>query len=296
MVCSFCAKKGHKKAFCPSVPSRPPKGKRCEWGDKLIFSTPRVDPSIYSGMSLAGAMALFLDLGEKFNLGNPTLRPTVGTDFRNALRSKLGFWKALGADKTVLSYVYYGLPHRQYKRAPRGTYANKPSAHKHAEFVTNWLKSQVEAGRAMEVEADFPELVMGLLVEEQIKSSGSTKLRPCVCMIPANATLADVSFTLETLSRHGKDVISPGDALITIDLSDAYLYTYMEPEAIPFLCIFWEEKFYALLCLMFGHRLGPLYFTKIVRPILGFFRTLLLRVLGYLDGPHTTLQAHARRT
>jgi ribonuclease HI len=241
-----------------------------------------VDVAIYTGSTLKQALARFQDLGEKLNLGNPTIFPTTGKDHRNALRSRLGFWKAIGADSTVLSWIYYGLPHRQFKPAQRGTYKNSPSAHKHAEFVTAFISSQIATGRAKEVPADFPELVMSLLVEEQLKSDGSIKKRPCVSMVPANATLADMQFTLETPRRHGRDGIAADDALATIDRKDAYFHEFMDATALPYLCVSWRGKLYASLCLMFGHRLGPFYFTKLMRPVLAFFRTLLLKVLGYL--------------
>jgi hypothetical protein len=284
MTCTFCNKKRHTAAFCPSRPTNPPPAKRCNWADNLIFKTPRVDPSIYMKDSLETALKRLHRLGDGFNQGNPTLTPFAGKDHRNALRSQLGYWKAIGADATVLSWVYYGLPHRQFKPAPRGTYKNAASAHKHAEFIDAFLAEQKEKGRIREVPADFPELVMSLQVEEQLKSNGSIKKRPCVSMIPANATLAAMQFTLETTRRHGRDVIAAGDALAVIDLKDAYLHAYMEDSAAPYLCVFWGGKYYAFLCLMFGHSLGPFYFTKMTRPILAFFRSLLLKVLGYIDG------------
>jgi hypothetical protein len=232
--------------------------------------------------SLAEALARLQRLGDQFNQGNPKLLPSVGKDHRNALRSQLGFWKAIGADSTVLSWIYYGFPHRQFKPAPRGTYKNAPSAHKHAEFMDTFIADQLENGRVKEVTLDFPELVMSLMVQEQLKSNGKLKIRPCVSMVPSNATLATMQFTLETTRRHGRDVIAANDALAVIDLTDAYFHGYMEDSAAPYLCVFWGGKYYAFLCLMFGHALGPFYFTKLTRPILAFFRTLLLKVLGYL--------------
>jgi hypothetical protein len=88
---------------------------------------------------------------------------------------------------------------------------------------------------------------------------------------------------LESLAKCGADVFLPGFHLFTLDLKDAYKSLFMEERALPFNCFEHEGRYYVALILLFGHRFGPLWFTKILRPVLGLFRILGMPVLGYID-------------
>ena len=57
----------------------------------------------------------------------------------------------------------------------------------------------------------------------------------------------------------------------------------MRSTALRYNCFAWEGKFYVALCLLFGNGLGPYFFTKAGRPILGFFRTLCIACTAYID-------------
>ena len=57
----------------------------------------------------------------------------------------------------------------------------------------------------------------------------------------------------------------------------------MRATALRYNCFAWEGKFYVALCLLFGNGLGPYFFTKAGRPILGFFRTLCIACTAYID-------------
>jgi hypothetical protein len=106
--CNFCERKGHQYEGCLARPTEPLEEERCGYFDRLIH-TEKIDVLIYEGLSLAKAHEKFMKLGSILNGPNPM---KDRTDNQSLLRSKIGFWKAMGADASVLSWIAYGLPFR----------------------------------------------------------------------------------------------------------------------------------------------------------------------------------------
>jgi len=79
------------------------------------------------------------------------------------------------------------------------------------------------------------------------------------------------------------DVVKPGDKMLTTDIAKAYYCLPMHPSAQRYLGWEWKGKFYMPTCLVFGLAPAPRIFTKIMRPMMAFFRSLGVRVLGMID-------------
>jgi hypothetical protein len=276
LKCDFCGKKGHTASFCAGRATEPTPEQREPWADELI-NAKRVQVDRYEGMSVAQADASWTALGEHLNTGNPWRTSTAHVD---SLRARLGFWAALGADRSVLSWLAYGLPARTIARPPRRQFKNHRSYYQHVEFATDEINQQVAAGMVAEVDPEFVQVSHPLQVEVNAVTG---KRRLCVDMRHTNAFEAHMRFTLETIARCGSDTFLPRHMLYTIDLRKAYWSVPMAPEALPYNCFCHDGKFYVGRMLFFGHRNGPFYFTKVMRPVLGFARSLGLPVMGYLD-------------
>ena len=108
MLCSFCKRKGHTRDFCPARPYEPPVCDVIPFVESVLAS-PRVKTNCFIGMSLEVAAAYILKEGTRLNIGNPW----VGSDkIYDRLRAHLGFWKAIGASNSVISWIGYGVPTR----------------------------------------------------------------------------------------------------------------------------------------------------------------------------------------
>jgi hypothetical protein len=274
MRCAYCRKKGHEVSFCPARRNQPTDD-RCPWTEALL-SGPRVTLDTYTGMSCAQAVAHWQELGETLNQGNPW---TDSTRPEESLRSRLGFWKALGADSNTLSWICYGIPAPLQSAPPRKWYSNWESYHEHVAFASEAIQALVAKGAAHRVPADFPEVVVPL----QVEVSASGKKRLCFDQRPVNAFLAHMSFTMETLRKVGPDVVKPGQKLFTLDLEAAYHWLRMDEAALPYCCFYHEGEFYCCTALPFGFSLAPWVFTKVNRPTLAFFRSLGVDLSAYLD-------------
>ena len=275
MLCVFCAKKGHTREFCPLRPNEKPIGRQDTFVEALL-NTPQVDVLRYSGLSLAEGRAKLEQLGSPLNAQNPWLSCT---EPRKQLRRNLGFWKAMGANKTVMSWIGYGVPLRFAAEPKRLTFPNHHSYYQHVEFVDEEIKKHVEDGSFRIVSSFQAKAVHPI----KIAPKGEVGLRMCVDTRYINFHLASPKFQLETLQKNAPDVIVRGNEQFTTDLRKAYYAIEMDEEACPYLCWQHKDKFYMSCVLVFGLNLAPVIFHKIMREIVRFLRTLGINVLNYMD-------------
>lgn len=80
-----------------------------------------------------------------------------------------------------------------------------------------------------------------------------------------------------------KSLLLPGDFMTRIDLKDAYLSIPIHPTQRNLLSFLWEGICYQWNVLPFGLASAPWVFTKIMKPVVAFFRTLGFRLVIYLD-------------
>ena len=78
-------------------------------------------------------------------------------------------------------------------------------------------------------------------------------------------------------------LISPGDWLISIDLSDAYHTVAMHSSAIPYLSFIFLKVCYQFICLPQGLSPSPRIFTMLMRVVLKFLRSLSIKIAAWID-------------
>lgn len=275
MFCECCEKKGHDISFCPiAAPGSADPTSKCPWADELINSE-RVSCARYEGKEPEVALKMLMELGEKFNQGNPAANDEKALP----LKKNIGYWKAMGADNVCLSWIWYGLPRPFYEKPPREMWPNAESANRHHEFVDAEIGDGVAKGKFVEVPDWFPELIHPM----QVEVTAEGKKRLCHNMMPSNSYLPTMPFKLERLARVGPDIVFKDGHLLTADLTKAYYTVHMAEEALPYNCFFWRGKYYTSRCLLFGDGLGPYYFTKLGRPMLAFMRMIGINCTLYID-------------
>lgn len=273
--CRFCAKSGHDFEFCPLRPNEKPRDRQIAFVESLC-TTPQVDVFSYRGKSLTEAQSMLEVLGSKLNSGNPWAHATERT---KRLKASLGYWKALGANKTVLSFIAYGIPLRFAKQPERLSFRNHRSAMQHAAWVEKELTENVKAGFCVEVKREQARVISPL----QVEPKGKNDLRLCVDSRWVNFHLPTPNVRFETPQKNGPDIIGQGDLLFTVDVKKAYYALEMDEEAVPYLCFEFAGKVYASLVLIFGLNLAPGVFHKVMREVVRFLRILGISVLNYLD-------------
>ena len=145
LVCKFCNQKAHTFEFCPSRPTEPPKEELVPFVENLL-RMPMLKPKKLIGLNWEEALRLVTAEGERLNVGNPWLHDDGPGA---ALRKGLGFWKAIGASHSILSWIGYGFEFRFIRQPKRFLFVNirscaaSPGAE---DFVDKEIATHVEDG------------------------------------------------------------------------------------------------------------------------------------------------------
>jgi hypothetical protein len=279
--CVRCKKRGHTVHGCPDKTQNTTEDSTAEhaWV-RALMNAPRVDITIANkGLTLAEGVAAWLARGEVFNRGNPWAKSTRRED---ALRRRLGYHKAMGMSSVHLGWIGFGVPLEFVQdHAPRPlAFRNHKSTAEEEEFIDKEHETGVADGSYVVV--DRAEL-KGICPLQVVKHPVSGKRRLVQDLRWINGHLPNVPFKMESLHNELGDIVRRGDKLLTTDITKAYYCLAMHPDAQRYLGWEWKGKFYMPTCLVFGLSTAPRVFTKIMRPMMAFMRSLAVRVLGMID-------------
>jgi hypothetical protein len=210
--CTYCSKKGHKAYYCPATPNTDDKSHTQEerkYATNLLAMPRRATPE---------TIETWLEEGNKLNADNPwNTQQDSRQSHINRLRGQLGFWKAAGASRNVLSWLANGAQAKFERRPPRKAFKNTPSYHDHVDFVHNEVLTHLQDGSLEPVTERYAKCINPIKVEE------GKKLRMCIdTRYHPNRFLAAPSFRNEMIETVLSSVIRDGDFMITTDISKAY--------------------------------------------------------------------------
>ena len=97
-----------------------------------------------------------------------------------------------------------------------------------------------------------------------------------------NNHLRKIHFKMDNLSSV-MSLISPGDWLVSIDLSDAYHSVAMHFMSMPYLAFIFRNICYQFTCLPQGLSPSPRIFTMLMRVVLKFLRSLSVKIAAWID-------------
>ena len=106
--------------------------------------------------------------------------------------------------------------------------------------------------------------------------------RPVVDMRELNQFTEYLPFKMEDISQL-KDILRRGDYMTKLDLQDAYLTIPVGPKSKIFLRFFWKGVLYQFTCLPFGLSPSARLFTKTLKPVIAFLRSMGICLLIFLD-------------
>lgn len=278
-VCGFCKKKGHVKSGCPAAMSPAPGPESGPaFSDSKFFSS-LFSPSSLSikpGSDLKAAICA-LDL-EAAAIGARNPFGSMPPTSLWALRKCLGHWRAIGTPPEQLSWLAYGFRLPFLGPPPMVGFENHPGAFQYHKFVDEELAKRVQRGQFSIVPDTFAAQLHPLDVVP--KSSGSFRLILDCRLI--NSFLPDVFFKLENLAVVPQ-IVARDDWMFSTDLEDAYFHIPMHPDSRKHLCFRWRGQTFCSNVLPFGLGLAPWIFTKTLRPLVRFCRSLGISMIAYLD-------------
>ena len=104
-VCIYCRRNGHAVHQCICAPLEA-KEDMPDWAWQLIKQPTPDIATLYAGKSLKDVMRAVDKEGERLNKGNPWA--VKNPQRRDLLRARLGWWKAIGTDEVVLTWIAGG--------------------------------------------------------------------------------------------------------------------------------------------------------------------------------------------
>jgi len=269
----FCQKVGHHVGFCPSKPTTP--RQNIPFVESLLV-TPKIKLQELEGLTWEETFDLVCKRGRELNKGNPWLgdpRPF------SSLRKNLGFWKSIGADRTVLSWIAYGVQFRFEKEPRRKFFENPSSVWQYEEFIDKEVNTHLSDGSFVEEKVENVRIINPFLIS--VNSNG--KPRRCDDLRFVNGYLSSPMFKMQSLGGDVPNVVHNGDKLFTRDLEKAYYKIPIEESSTQYQCFYWKGKYYRSLVLLFGLCQAPFVFTKICRTIVRFFGALMIRLVNFVD-------------
>ena len=316
--CFACGEMGHLRAYCPKMPAQERKwypfpmfvhecvspGSRVsvlgevECGhvssvgnttaESAVLEVVDMPPDCVTTVSSLTSPSQVVGDGEEILPENLSLgwemeadEMDLGSDcvvVKGRLKEHVPFWKdTLRASATIISTIESGyvLP---LKSEPT-TYScrNDQSANKNAEFVESSILELCTRGGVVEVH-DKPYICSPLSVVE----SSSGKKRLVVNLRHLNRFLWKQKFKYEDLTV-AMSLFEKGDYMFSFDLKSGYHHVDITQEHWKYLGFSWQSCFYVFTVLPFGLSSACYIFTKLLRPLVRYWRSQGLRIIVYLD-------------
>ena len=245
-----------------------------------LLTTPQVAVEQYSSCSLEEANQKILTLGERYNRGNPW---ADSKDPAHAIKARLGFWKAIGADAVVLSWLAYGVELRFEREPPATDFMNHPSYFENIPFVDDQIDDMLTRGDAVEVNRE--ECIMIEPLQVLTDPAGVKKTKLCTDKRFSNSFQARAPFTMETLEKDIQMVLDgdSGTKMFVVDLQRAFYSIPLARKSRPYSAFRHRSKTYQNNTLLYGFCSAPFWFGKIMRVVVKLIRTLNLPSMQYAD-------------
>ncbi len=201
---------------------------------------------------------------------------------KGSLKRHIEFWRHIHSDAFTLRILENGYEIPWLDQVPPSVHlGNNNSAVKHSDFVGREIASLLAKDCIAEV-TELPYFVSPLSVA--VQSSGKRRLILDLSML--NAYVAYFKFKLEDVKTL-KDYLSPDCYLMTFDLRSGYHHVDIHPDYYKYLGFSWifhgVRRYFVYKVLCFGLSTAPFVFTKILRNIILFWRSMGICVTIYID-------------
>lgn len=208
----------------------------------------------------------------------PAGAPEQERRVQGRLKQSIQFWEQeLQAPESILHIIRDGYVLPLLSEPPAYCKLNQRSALADPEFVTQAVEELVMYGCAKRV-PEPPHVSSPLSVVE----SSAGKKRLVLNLRHVNKYLWKCKFKYEDL-RVALMLLEPGDFAFTFDLKSGYHHIDICASHQKYLGFQWAGNWYVFTVLPFGLAAACYMFTKLMRPLVKYWRALGLRIVVYLD-------------
>ena len=207
------------------------------------------------------------------------LLPTTANYIGGRLQHFADEWHLVTTDPWIISSLKEGLAIDFISIPTQSTMPKSvPMGEDQETICDDEVSNLLKKGAIVRVHNDSDGFCSSLFVIPK-KSGGH---RPIINLRPLNNFVNFEHFKMEGIQTV-KELVRPGDWMVSLDLKDAYLTIPISPMYQKFLQFVWRNIRYQFICLPFGLGPAPRVFTKILRPVVAYLRSNGLRLVIYLD-------------
>ena len=212
-----------------------------------------------------------------FKLGDPPNISLVGR-----LKSKLEKWQKIGSSQFILDVISTGYKIPFFDLPKQAIMKNNKSSLEYPNFVRQAIDELLEIGSVVVCDK-LPIVINPLTVS--VQPNGKKRLILDLRMVnlylyKQKIKYDDISVILQYLQKD--------DYMFSFDLKSGYHHIEMYSEHTDYLAFAWPDKFgniviYKFVVLPFGLSSAPYIFTKLLRPVISWWRSHGHRVSIFLD-------------
>lgn len=213
---------------------------------------------------------------------------------KGRLRINASFWESIGASQFILSVIREGYKIPFYYTPTSVHLQNNKSALNYSDFVVNAITELLKVGSV--VECPFPPVVVNPL-PVSVQSNGKKRLI---------LDLRHVNFFVKKSKIKFEDAKSFLECLLarptawacSFDIKSGYHHIEIFESDQQFLGFSWVfkgvTKYFKFTVLPFGLSLGPYIFSKVMRPLVKYWRSKALSIVVYLDDGISAAQSFSK--
>src|SRR6185437_12545135 len=127
-----------------------------------LIDAKEVDVRQYAGLEWSAALTKLETESKRLNAGNPFAASKIT---RDRLRANAGWWKAAGADRSLMSWILYGARLPMFEEPLPLEFGNHPSCAEHQKFVDQEIAAAVAEGSFVPIREQDVRIVNPISVE-----------------------------------------------------------------------------------------------------------------------------------
>ena len=284
--CFTCGEMGHLHSFCPRREGQALSGKKWYPSRSVMCVSSSINACSGDGSSIDSECVvdeLVDDIDEPHVDRRTWEAEAVSPDccdmsVQCRLKEKIQFWReVLKAPSTVLNTIESGYVLPLKSEPTPNIQCNQQSAIVNADFVQQSV-SELMMNRCVKQVLEVPYICSPLSVVE----SSSGKKRLVINLRHLNRFLWKQRFKYEDL-RVAMLLFEKGDFLFSFDLKSGYHHVDIATIHQKYLGFSWQGAYYVFTVLPFGLSTACYMFTKLLRPLVSYWRGQGIRIVVYLD-------------